>query len=94
MAEGSGHITIKLGHDKYKIPLWDIVYLEAMKDYTKVVSVLKQYLVLETITGLHHRNYHSRHRRLENISQKRQANRAIVGFCIHAGSAAVYLPFH
>jgi two-component system LytT family response regulator len=39
----SGFITIKQGHDKYKIALNDILYLEAMKDY----------IVLETLTGMH-----------------------------------------
>ncbi len=48
-----GSIIIKQGHDKYKILMQDVLYLEAMKDYTKIVTSVKQYLVLETITGMH-----------------------------------------
>ncbi|HVY73351.1 MAG TPA: LytTR family DNA-binding domain-containing protein [Puia sp.] len=49
----ANHIVIKQGHDKYKICTPDILYLESMKDYTKIVTVAKHYLVLETITGMH-----------------------------------------
>jgi two-component system LytT family response regulator len=49
----SGFITIKQGHDKYKIDLHDILYLEAMKDYTRVITKEKKYLVLGTLTGMH-----------------------------------------
>lgn len=51
----SGYITIKQGYDKYKILLHEILYLEAMKDYTKIVTAAKQFLVLETITHMHQR---------------------------------------
>jgi DNA-binding LytR/AlgR family response regulator len=53
--DSSHQIIIKLGHDKYKIQLSDILYLEAMKDYTKIVTMAKQYLVLETLSGMHRR---------------------------------------
>jgi DNA-binding LytR/AlgR family response regulator len=49
----SGFIIIKQGHDKYKLPLQEILYLEAMKDYTRVVTSDKKYLVLGTLTGMH-----------------------------------------
>lgn len=49
----SNYITIKEGYDKYKIPLHDILYLEAMKDYTKIVTGSGQFLVLGTLTGMH-----------------------------------------
>ncbi len=45
-------IIVKQGYDKYKIPMHDITYLEAMKDYTKIVTTSKQYLVLTTLNGI------------------------------------------
>jgi DNA-binding LytR/AlgR family response regulator len=48
----SGHITIKQGYDKYKILMNDILYLEAMKDYTKIVTNTSQYLVLVTFSHM------------------------------------------
>ena len=45
-------IIIKQGYDKYKIPIHDIVYLEAMRDYTRITTVTKQYLVLTTLNGI------------------------------------------
>jgi DNA-binding LytR/AlgR family response regulator len=45
-------IIIKQGYDKYKIAVGDILYLEAMRDYTKIITVAKQYLVLTTLSGL------------------------------------------
>jgi DNA-binding LytR/AlgR family response regulator len=47
------HITIKQGYDKYKISMHDILYLEAMKDYTRMVTTTGQYLVLGTFTAMH-----------------------------------------
>lgn len=49
----SNFIIIKQGHDKYKLPVDEILYLEAMKDYTKVVTASKNYLVLETFANMH-----------------------------------------
>jgi DNA-binding LytR/AlgR family response regulator len=48
----SDFIIIKQGYDKYKIPVQDIVYLEAMRDYTRITTVTKQYLVLTTLNGI------------------------------------------
>lgn len=48
----SGVIVIKQGHDKCKVKLTDIQYLEAMKDYTRLVTIDKQYLVLTTLSDL------------------------------------------
>ncbi len=45
-------IIIKQGYDKYKIAIHDILYLEAMKDYTKIVTTGQQYLVLSTLNGI------------------------------------------
>lgn len=51
----SNHIVIKEGYDKYKIGIRDIFYLEAMKDYTKIVTATDSHLVLCTLAGLHER---------------------------------------
>lgn len=48
----SNFIIIKQGYDKYKVPFNEILYLEAMKDYTKIVTLASQYLVLNTLTGM------------------------------------------
>jgi DNA-binding LytR/AlgR family response regulator len=48
----AGHLTIKQGHDKYKILIHDILYLEAMKDYTKIVTPSANYLVLGTFSHM------------------------------------------
>jgi DNA-binding LytR/AlgR family response regulator len=45
-------IVIKQGYDKFKIVIHDILYLEAMKDYTRIVTPSKPYLVLGTLTGM------------------------------------------
>ena len=45
-------IIIKQGYDKYKIATQDILYLEAMRDYTRITTVAKQYLVLTTLNGI------------------------------------------
>ncbi len=50
--EEHNYIVIKQGHDKYKLALDDIVYLEAMRDYTKLVTAAKNYLVLETFSNM------------------------------------------
>lgn len=49
--EDSNFIIIKQGYDKYKIAVHDILYVEAMRDYTRVVTAKKQYLVLSTLNG-------------------------------------------
>lgn len=45
-------IIIKQGYDKYKIFIPDILYLEAMKDYTRISTPEKQYLVLTTLNAM------------------------------------------
>ena len=45
-------IIIKQGYDKYKISIHDILYLEAMRDYTRITTTTKQYLVLTTLNGI------------------------------------------
>jgi len=48
----SGCIVIKQGHEKMKVRVNDIVYLEAMKDYTRLVLTDGQYLVLTTLSAI------------------------------------------
>lgn len=45
-------IVIKQGYDKYRITIADILYLEAMKDYTRIMTPASQYLVLTTLSAL------------------------------------------
>lgn len=45
-------ISIKEGHSQVKIPLAEIVYLEAMDSYTKVVLRDKKYLTLSSLTHM------------------------------------------
>ncbi|HEY5407764.1 MAG TPA: LytTR family DNA-binding domain-containing protein [Ginsengibacter sp.] len=45
-------IIIKQGYDKYKIPTADILYLESMRDYTRITTLTKQYLVLTTLNAI------------------------------------------
>ncbi|MDQ2864364.1 MAG: LytTR family DNA-binding domain-containing protein [Bacteroidota bacterium] len=45
-------IIIKQGYDKYKIAMNDILYFEAMKDYTRISTVDKQFLMLSTLNGI------------------------------------------
>ena len=43
-------ITIKQGHEQMKLQLREIVYLEAMNDYTKLVLDNKQYITLVSLS--------------------------------------------
>ncbi len=45
-------LLIKQGYEKCKLQLQDILYLEAMKDYTRIVVPGKQYLVLTTLSHM------------------------------------------
>ncbi|NIJ53899.1 LytR/AlgR family response regulator transcription factor [Dyadobacter arcticus] len=50
---GSGNtIFIKDGHQQIKLNLHEIVYLEALKDYTRIVTTTKKYSVLSSIGNL------------------------------------------
>jgi two-component system, LytTR family, response regulator len=46
---GGDVIYIKEGTEQVKIKLYDILYLEALKDYTKIVTSNKQYYVLSSL---------------------------------------------
>jgi DNA-binding LytR/AlgR family response regulator len=49
---GGDTVFIKEGHTQIKIKLHEIVYLEALKDYTQVVTTTKKYCVLFTLGNL------------------------------------------
>ncbi len=49
---GGNIVYIKDGHDRIKLKLHDVLYLEALKDYTKIVTVEKEYCVISTIGNL------------------------------------------
>lgn len=46
---GGDAIFIKEGHEQTKVKLHDILYLEALKDYTKIVTASKRHCVLSSI---------------------------------------------
>jgi len=46
---GHDTIFIKQGHEKTKVKLYDILYLEALKDYTGIVTEQKKYCVLGSL---------------------------------------------
>ena len=49
---GADAVFIKDGHDQVKIQLHDILYLEALKDYTRIVTTGKKYCVLSILGNL------------------------------------------
>lgn len=49
---GGDTIYIKEGHDKIKIKLHDILYLEALKDYTIIITPFRRHCVLASIGNL------------------------------------------
>jgi DNA-binding LytR/AlgR family response regulator len=49
---GGDTVFIKDGHKQIKISLHEIVYLEALKDYTRIVTTTKKYSVLSSIGNL------------------------------------------
>lgn len=51
--QASDFIIVKEGYDRNKVLLQDILYLEAMKDYTRIVTISRVYFVLGTLTGMH-----------------------------------------
>jgi two-component system LytT family response regulator len=53
---GQDTIFIKEGHEKTKIKLHDILYLEALRDYTTIVTPQRKYHVLTTLGNLLNEN--------------------------------------
>lgn len=49
---GADSIFIKEGHNQIKIQLKDVLYLEALKDYTGIVTSEKKYCVLNSLGNL------------------------------------------
>ena len=49
---GEDTLFIKDGHNHIKLQLHDIIYLEALKDYTGIVTPLKKYCVLTPLGNL------------------------------------------
>lgn len=57
---GGDSIYIKEGHEQTKIKLHDILYLEALKDYTLIITTQKRHCVLSSIgTLLKETHFHS-----------------------------------
>jgi two-component system, LytTR family, response regulator len=53
---GQDTIFIKEGHEKTKVKLHDILYLEALRDYTTIVTPQRKYHVLATLGNLLNEN--------------------------------------
>ena len=49
---GADTIFIKEGTRQIKLQLHEVIYLEAMKDYTSINTVDKRYMVLESLSHL------------------------------------------
>jgi two-component system, LytTR family, response regulator len=49
---GGDVLYIKDGHQQVKIKLHEVLYLEALKDYTSIVTTARKYCVLSTIGNL------------------------------------------
>ena len=49
---GGDTVFIKEGHDQVKISLQDILYLEALRDYTRIITPRNRYCVLSTLGNL------------------------------------------
>lgn len=49
---GGDTLFIKDGHEHFKIQLHDILYLEALKDYTGIITAYKKYCVLTPLGNL------------------------------------------
>ncbi|MEO7210475.1 MAG: LytTR family DNA-binding domain-containing protein, partial [Chitinophagaceae bacterium] len=74
-------IIIKQGHDKFKILIQEILYIEAMGDYTRIFTVQQQYLVLSTLNSFAerlppnfvriHRSYIVNSKRIESVQKNK-----------------------
>jgi DNA-binding LytR/AlgR family response regulator len=52
LQEAADTLVIKQGYERYKLCLPDVLFLEAMKDYTRIVTRQGSYLVLSTLSGM------------------------------------------
>jgi two-component system, LytTR family, response regulator len=86
---GDDVIYIKEGHDQTKVKLHNILYLEGLKDYTKIVTADKKYFVLTSIGNLlkenHFQNFIRIHRSyaVQKIYvQRKQSNELLLNNAI------------
>ena len=84
-ALGADVIYIKEGHEQTKIKLHDVFYLEALKDYTKIVTSAKKHCVLTNIGNLlkesHFQSFIRVHRSFaiqKNYIEKKLTNEVIL----------------
>lgn len=82
---GDDIIYIKEGHDQTKVKLHNILYLEGLKDYTKIVTAEKKYFVLTSIGNLlkenHFQNFIRIHRSYavqKMYVQRKQSNELLL----------------
>lgn len=54
---GENNIRIKEGNSISQIKISDILYLEALKDYTRIVTSEKKHCILDSIGNILHKNY-------------------------------------
>ncbi len=84
-ALGGDVIYIKEGHEQTKIKLHDVFYLEALKDYTKIVTSAKKHCVLTNIGNLlkesHFQSFIRVHRSFaiqKNYIERKLANEVVL----------------
>lgn len=83
LSDEPGYIVVKQGYEKHRLHHSDIVYLESMKDYTKIKTLSGQsLLILETMSSLLkqlpedkflriHRSYAVNQQKVESITGSR-----------------------
>jgi len=54
---GENSIKIKEGCNIHQIKITDILYLEALKDYTRIVTTEKKHCILDSIGNILHKSY-------------------------------------
>lgn len=54
---GENCIKIKEGSNIYQVKITDILYLEALKDYTRIVTPEKKHCILDSIGNILHKSY-------------------------------------
>lgn len=54
---GENNIRIKEGNSISQIKISDILYLEALKDYTRIVTTEKRHCILDSIGNILHKSY-------------------------------------
>ncbi|KMQ69849.1 LytTR family transcriptional regulator [Chryseobacterium sp. FH2] len=54
---GENSIKIKEGGNIYQVKITDILYLEALKDYTRIITSDKKHCILDSLGNLLHKNY-------------------------------------